>query len=81
MRMLEGWLNARKIRHNGNPALAWQMSNVIVKPNAKEQIFPRKEVATSKIDAAVAAIMAVYGFLKIEPEEPSVYEQRGIMAL
>lgn len=81
MRMLEGWLNAHKIRHNGNPALAWQMSNVIVKPNAKEQIFPRKEVSTSKIDAAVAAIMAVYGYLKIEPEEPSVYEQRGIMAL
>jgi phage terminase large subunit-like protein len=82
MRMFEGWLNSRKIRHNGDPALAWQVSNVVIKPNIKDQIFPRKDVDQNKIDAAVAMIMAVYGYLKIEPqEEPSVYETRGLAML
>jgi len=57
MRMFEGWLNSRKIRHNGDPALAWQVSNVVIKPNIKDQIFPRKDVDQNKIDAAVAMII------------------------
>jgi phage terminase large subunit-like protein len=47
-----------RFHHDGNPILAWMMSNVTVKPDAKDNIFPRKDRPESKIDGAVACIMA-----------------------
>jgi phage terminase large subunit-like protein len=49
---------APRFHHDGNPILAWMMSNVTVKPDAKDNIFPRKDRPESKIDGAVACIMA-----------------------
>ena len=39
--------------------LAWCLSNVVGHRDAKDNIFPRKELPEHKIDAAIALIMAL----------------------
>ena len=48
-----------RIRHGGNPVLAWQVGNVHRDEDAAENVKPNKQKSTGRIDAAVAAIMAV----------------------
>lgn len=48
-----------RFHHDGNPVLAWMMSNVVAKEDAKENIYPRKEKPENKIDGPVALIMGV----------------------
>jgi len=42
----------------GDDPLSWMISNVVVKPDRNENIFPNKEREENKIDGAVAMIMA-----------------------
>ena len=59
MKELEALVIAGRFHHDGNPILTWMMSNVTVKPDAKDNIFPRKDRAESKIDGAVACVMGI----------------------
>ncbi len=59
MKWLEALVQDRRIAHDGDPALAWMMGNVVAKRDFKDNIFPRKEVYENKIDGAVALIMAL----------------------
>ena len=59
MKMLEALVRTGRLHHDGNPCLAWMVSNVTVREDANENIFPRKDTPGSKIDGAVAAIMAL----------------------
>lgn len=61
MKELEALIVAKppRFHHDGNPILTWMMSNVTVKPDAKENVFPRKDRPESKIDGAVACVMGV----------------------
>ena len=58
MRWLEQLLAEGRLHHNGDPVLTWCVLNVVVRPDAKENIFPRKDSPGKKIDAAVAMIIA-----------------------
>jgi phage terminase large subunit-like protein len=58
MKLLEAKAKAGTLHHNGDPILAWAMSNVTIKPDRNENIFPGKERPQNKIDPAVAAILA-----------------------
>jgi phage terminase large subunit-like protein len=58
MKEIERLVIAGQLEHNGNPMMDWMMSNVSVKPDRKENIFPRKDRAEDKIDGPVAGIMA-----------------------
>lgn len=78
MKWLEALVKAGRIHHNGDPVLAWAMSNVVVKEDANGNIFPRKNRPDQKIDPAVALIMALSLALRDEPTKTeSVYETRG----
>lgn len=59
MKELEKVTLEGRIHHDGNPALAWMLGNVVAKEDANENIFPRKEQRANKIDGAVALIMAL----------------------
>lgn len=59
MKELESAIKAGRVHHDGNPMLAWMMSNVVAKLDAKDNIYPRKEKPEQKIDGPVAAIMGV----------------------
>jgi len=59
MKEFESAIKAGRVHHDGNPMLAWMMSNVVAKLDAKDNIYPRKEKPEQKIDGAVASIMGV----------------------
>lgn len=59
MKRLEELVAQRRIRHGGNPVLAWQVGNVHRDEDAAENVKPNKKKSSGRIDAAVAAIMAV----------------------
>lgn len=48
-----------RLHHDGNPIMAWMMSNVVCHRDAKDNIFPRKERDENKIDGSIALIMAI----------------------
>jgi phage terminase large subunit-like protein len=50
-----------RMRHNNNPILKWQASNVVVETDAVNNRKPSKKKSTDRIDGIVAAIMAVGG--------------------
>jgi phage terminase large subunit-like protein len=60
-KLLETLILGKRLRHGGNPVLAWQMSNVQVKVDDAGNIKPSKKnsSSTARIDAAVALIMAL----------------------
>lgn len=58
MKNIAALMDDGRFHHDGNPAFVWMMSNVEVRPDANDNIFPRKQSAERKIDAAVALIDA-----------------------
>jgi phage terminase large subunit-like protein len=79
MKEVEAYMRGRRIAHDGDPVLAWMISNVTAKEDAKENVYPRKEQPQNKIDGAVAMI-AAFGAMKVTPEDTeSVYTQRGVV--
>lgn len=76
MKMLEAYVKSGQFHHDGNPVLAWAMSNITVKPDRNDNIYPGKERSESKIDPAVAVIIAMSRALSGEPVG-SIYETRG----
>ncbi|MBC7075799.1 MAG: hypothetical protein H5T98_06985 [Syntrophomonadaceae bacterium] len=71
---------SRRIKHDGNPVLRWCVSNMVVRQDEAGNVKPDKRRSVEKIDAAVAAIMALSGALA-KPGQGfrSVYEDRGIL--
>ena len=59
MKQIEALIRDRKIAHNGDPVMAWAMSNVTAKIDRKDNVFPNKERPENKIDPFVALCMAM----------------------
>ena len=57
--MIEALIRDRKIVHDGDPVMTWAMSNVVAKPDAKDNVYPRKEREENKIDPFVALCEAM----------------------
>lgn len=47
-----------RVLHGGDPVLAWQSCNLVIKRNAKDEWMPDKPGSLFKIDGVVAALMA-----------------------
>ena len=75
MRLLIG----RTLKHGGNPVATWCASNVSVRRDPAGNEKPDKERSTERIDAVVAAIMAV-GRLQTA-QGGSIYEERGLLMI
>lgn len=69
MKQLEALVLQGRLHHNGDPVLAWMMSNVVAHMDAKDNIYPRKERPENKIDGVVALIMALGRALANEQQE------------
>jgi phage terminase large subunit-like protein len=71
----------RNLKHDGNPVLTWNMSNAIglTDPAGNRKID--KSATRFRIDGAVALAMALGLKSKdmAKPEEPSIYETRGVL--
>jgi phage terminase large subunit-like protein len=59
MKEIQALVDAGRFHHDGNPAFVWMFSNVEVKEDRNENIFPRKLRPENKIDAAVATVVAM----------------------
>jgi phage terminase large subunit-like protein len=77
--MLEMQAAARtgRLEHDGDPVLAWMVSNVVAREDARGNLYPRKERPENKIDGAVASIIAWTRIMGDDAQQPSVYEQHG----
>jgi phage terminase large subunit-like protein len=71
----------RLITHNGDPVLAWQATNLIIRKNAKGERMPDKSDGVGKIDAMVAMLMAFSERLYAQEEFPEMsYSKGGMLA-
>lgn len=59
MKQMDGLIRDRKYRHNGDPVFTWAIGNVVAKKDAKDNVYPRKELDQNKIDPVVAHISAL----------------------
>lgn len=59
MKELNAAILSGRFHHDGHPILSWMMGNVISKPDANNNDFPRKEKSYKKIDGAVALLMGI----------------------
>jgi phage terminase large subunit-like protein len=72
MKMLEALTKSGHLHHDGNPCLAWQMSNLTCREDANGNLFPRKERPELKIDGGVALIMALGRAMATPDDAPFV---------
>lgn len=59
LKQLQAFAYTGRLVHDGNRITDWMASNVLVKPDLNDNIFPRKLRAENKIDGIVAAILAL----------------------
>jgi phage terminase large subunit-like protein len=59
MKAFERAVLSKRLRHGGHPVLRWCVSNVVVDQDPAGNLKPTKSKSREKIDAAVAAIMAI----------------------
>lgn len=75
MKEVEAAVFSGRLHHNGDPVLHWAMGNVVVRPDANENVFPRKEEnRISKIDPASALFNAMYLALASAPPYEATIE-------
>lgn len=77
MREVEGALASGRFHHPDNPVLNWMASNVVAKEDAKENIFPRKELPENKIDGMVALLFAMGRAMHAEVAASSPWEDEN----
>ncbi|HEX8030291.1 MAG TPA: terminase TerL endonuclease subunit [Vicinamibacterales bacterium] len=73
MKLTERLVLALALEHDGNPAMAWMISNVVVERNYKDEIYPRKaggKDSPNKIDGPVAMFTAMSQAMRAVTREP-----------
>lgn len=78
MKELEALVLQRKIVHNGDPILAWMVSNVVCHLDKKDNIYPNKERPENKIDGVIALIMAL-GRMMLREDTDGPYNKRSML--
>lgn len=73
MKEIDALVRQRRLHHNGNPVLRWNVTSVEVAEDFKGNIFPRKDKDNplQKIDGLVALLMAMGRRMALEAEETS----------
>lgn len=80
MKELEAIVYEGRLHHDGDPILAWMISNVMFREDIKGNVFPRKERPENKIDGAIALLMPISRATTQPPAPGSLYSDgRGVM--
>lgn len=67
---VENLVLAKKLRHDDNPAMAWMVSNLVVRESKFSQLLaPTKDRDENKIDGPMAMLMALGRALSLVPGE------------
>lgn len=75
MKWLEAYVKDGTFHHNC-PVLTWMISNVEVKRDQKDNIYPRKGAANRKIDGVVALLMALN---RLRAQEATYFPGEGVV--
>ncbi|HCR1107424.1 TPA: terminase large subunit [Klebsiella aerogenes] len=59
MKEVESLVYGERFHHSGHPVMSWMMSNVTVKPDKNDNIFPNKSTPEAKIDGPAALFTAM----------------------
>jgi phage terminase large subunit-like protein len=67
-----------KIIHDGNPVMAWMLSNVDLMRDSNNNIKPDKKTSKDKIDGVISSIIAINQYLNcnqdhVSPESVGIY--------
>ncbi len=81
MAAVEKMILDKRIVHDGNPVLRWNISNVVVQLDAAENVKPDKSKSRERIDGLVAMVMAVGRAIVHAPPRRSRYEEEGAEVL
>lgn len=77
---IESLLLDKKLRHDGNPVLAWNVANATVSRNRTGLMHLDKSKATNRVDGLAAMINAVRGLVdNLQPSSP--YETERLLVL
>lgn len=79
MKEIEAAIKSGHFHHDGNPVTTWMFGNISVKPDLKDNIFPRKDGDENKIDGGVATITAMARAMYTSGSQKSCYETRGVL--
>jgi phage terminase large subunit-like protein len=79
MKELDELVVGKRFHHNGDPVLAWAISNIVCHWDHKDNIYPNKESVDQKIDPAIALIMALARIISTKQDD--VYMTGNIIAL
>lgn len=74
-------LQARTVRHRGNPVSRYQVMNLAVATDPAGNIKFDKGKATGRIDIFAAGVTGLSRLIATPDEGPSVYESRGVLVL
>ena len=80
MKEIEKMVAEKRLIHQANPILRWQIGNVVLKMDEYGNIKPNKGASNEKIDAVVAMAMAIGAHLQDNYNSigsKSIYEDRG----
>jgi phage terminase large subunit-like protein len=66
MKFFMGMVLSRRVEWDGNPVTEWCVSNIKVKPDKKDNIYPYKDRDKNKIDGGVTIILAMVRILHNE---------------
>lgn len=72
---------SQELVHDGNQAVRWQIDNLSVEMDPAGNVKPSKALAIDKIDAVVAAVMALDQFMRNANDDSSVYDERDFITL
>lgn len=68
-------VNQKRFRHGGQPVLAWQAANLVMKIDDAENMKPTKAKSTGRIDTIVAACMGINRAIALrDDDEPAPVE-------
>ncbi len=74
MRAMDAFIAENGLAHDGDPAFAWMLSNVVNGSRSSDLHRPAKERAENKIDGPVACIMALGRWLLEEVQATSPWD-------
>jgi phage terminase large subunit-like protein len=80
MKEIDALARQGRLHHDGDPVLAWMVSNVVCHVDQKDNIYPRKERPENKIDGLVALVMAM-GRAMLGGGSSPYSDGRGLMVL
>lgn len=76
---LEKMVLEKKIAHNGNKILRWNINNIMIRQDSVGNIKIDEAKSTEKVNSAVVLVMILDGAIRNAVNQVSAYNLRGLL--